>query len=65
MLDAGDAQARSVVRPTLQHWQVDPDLAGVRDPGLLAQLPAEEQKEWRALWADVAALLRKARGDRP
>jgi hypothetical protein len=35
------------------HWQEDTDLAGVRDAAALAQLPADERKEWRTLWARV------------
>jgi serine/threonine-protein kinase len=38
-------------------WQVDPDLACVRDPGELAKLPADERTEFVALWADVTAVL--------
>jgi hypothetical protein len=41
---------------TLQHWRLDSDLA---------KLPAEEQKAWGALWANVDALLQKAQGDGP
>jgi hypothetical protein len=44
----------------LAHWQQNPDLAGVREAKELARLPAEEQKAWRALWADVAALHKQA-----
>ncbi len=57
MLDAGDAQARPTVRQTLEHWYVDTDLAGVRDAGALAKLPESERAAWRALWAEVNALL--------
>jgi hypothetical protein len=42
---------------TLRHWQKDADLAAVRNPEALGKLPAEEQVQWRKLWADVAALL--------
>jgi WD40 repeat protein/tetratricopeptide (TPR) repeat protein len=48
------------VRRTMQHWQQDPDLAGIRDAATLAKLPAEEQAACKKLWADVQALLRKA-----
>jgi hypothetical protein len=34
-----------------------PELSGLRDPALLARLPAEERAAWERLWADVAALL--------
>jgi len=44
----------------LSRWRTDPDLAGVRDAAALAKLPAEEQKAFAQLWADVAASLKKA-----
>jgi hypothetical protein len=47
---------------TLTHWREDPDLAGVRDPGAPEKLPEDERHAWRQLWADVAALLRRAGG---
>jgi hypothetical protein len=34
-----------------------PRPAGLRDPGELNKLPADERKEYGALWADVAAVL--------
>jgi hypothetical protein len=52
--------ARKAVRRQMRHWQQDPDLVAVRDPQALGALPEEEQKEWRRLWADVEALLKKA-----
>jgi tetratricopeptide (TPR) repeat protein/tRNA A-37 threonylcarbamoyl transferase component Bud32 len=51
---------RFVVLSTLRHWQVDSDLAGIRDKESLAKLPAEEQKAWNELWADVAAALKES-----
>jgi hypothetical protein len=44
----------------LQHWQQDGDLAGLRDPDAQAPLPAAERAAWEKLWADVAALRKKA-----
>jgi tetratricopeptide (TPR) repeat protein len=41
---------------SLSQWQRDPDLAGLRDKAALDKLPAEEQKAFAQLWADVAAL---------
>ena len=38
-------------------WQTQNDLAGVRAPASLAELPAAEREEWRHLWADVNASL--------
>jgi hypothetical protein len=47
------------VRSTLRHWQVDPDLAGLRDKDALARLPEAERQACGKLWADVDALLRR------
>jgi serine/threonine-protein kinase len=55
-------QARPAVQRTLRHWQKDPDLAGLRDPGPLALLPQAERRAWRQFWAEVAALLRRTPG---
>jgi hypothetical protein len=65
VLESGDAKSRPVVAQTLQHWQADPDLAGVRDPEALAKLPEAEQAAWRSLWAEVDAVLARPRGGRP
>jgi serine/threonine-protein kinase len=53
-------QVRAAVRQTLQHWQTDRDLAGLRAATALAHLPPEEREACRQLWADVAALLKQA-----
>jgi hypothetical protein len=55
----GSAPAKAAVRRTLEDWQKDPDLAGLR-AAALAKLPEEEQKAWRKLWAEVKAVLKKA-----
>jgi tetratricopeptide (TPR) repeat protein len=52
-------------RTALAHWQKDPDLAGIRDAMPLAKLPAEEQKAFAQLWADVATLLKKTETPAP
>jgi Flp pilus assembly protein TadD len=59
LLDAGGPAARETVASNLRHWRADPDLAGVRDPEVLAKLPKAERKDWRALWADVDAMIRR------
>jgi hypothetical protein len=56
-LDKGAPQARPLVQRTLQHWQKDPALAGLRDRDALARLPEAERKAWQQLWQDVQALL--------
>jgi serine/threonine protein kinase/Tfp pilus assembly protein PilF len=45
----------------LMHWRQDYDLAGVRDKGPLARLPAAHRQAWQQLWADVADTLAQAR----
>jgi serine/threonine-protein kinase len=59
-LQSGQPADRAAVQPALRHWQQDTDLAGLRDAKALARLPADEQKAFAQLWADVAALLKKA-----
>jgi tetratricopeptide (TPR) repeat protein len=59
-LNAGKPPERKAVQQTLEHWQTDPDLAGVRDQAALAKLPEAERQEWAKLWAEVATLLAKA-----
>jgi tetratricopeptide (TPR) repeat protein/serine/threonine protein kinase len=51
---------RALVQQTLNHWQEDTDLAGIRDKDALAKLPAEERDDWQKLWAEVAEVLAKA-----
>jgi serine/threonine-protein kinase len=60
--EKGPSQVQQSIPKTLQHWKADPDLAALRDPAALTKLPADERKACRALWAEVAALLAKARG---
>jgi tetratricopeptide (TPR) repeat protein len=47
-------------REALRHWQKDADLAGLREKAALDKLPAAERDAWQRLWADVAALLKRA-----
>ncbi len=65
VLDAGPAEMKARVAPTLAHWKDDADLAGIRDPDPLSKLPEAEQKAWRALWAEVEALLKRAQRSAP
>jgi tetratricopeptide (TPR) repeat protein len=53
---------RAQLQQTLQHWQQDADLAGVRDHDAVAKQPADEREACQQLWADVAELLQKAQG---
>jgi tetratricopeptide (TPR) repeat protein len=56
----GPPAERARIPTVLAHWKVDPDLAGIRDPDALAKFPEAEREEWRKLWADVDALLKRA-----
>jgi tetratricopeptide (TPR) repeat protein len=63
-LETGNPADRAAALQALRHWQQDTDLAGIRQAAALAKLPADEQKGFAQLWADVAALLKKAE-DKP
>jgi serine/threonine-protein kinase len=63
-LDSRTAADRARVKNTLARWQADPDLAGVREPGALANLSADERKDCLALWEEVDLVLKRARGAR-
>ncbi len=61
-LDKGADPARLAtgVGNVLRLWQADPDLAGVRGPEALAQLPEAERQAWKKLWDDAADVLARA-----
>ncbi len=59
-LESGKPADRAEVQQALRHWQQDTDLAEIRDAAALAKLPAEEQKAFTQLWANVAALHTRA-----
>jgi tetratricopeptide (TPR) repeat protein len=60
LLAAADGQRREFIARTLEHWQQDSDLAGIRDPDALAKLKDGERKALSELWADAAALRGRA-----
>jgi tetratricopeptide (TPR) repeat protein len=55
----GRTDRRALVRLKLRPWLDDADLAGLRDPQGLADLPATERAAWQRFWAEVADLLRR------
>jgi serine/threonine-protein kinase len=59
-LNKDSAPARADVRKLLAIWRENPDLACVRDPRELNKLAEDEQREYRALWADVDAAYARA-----
>ena len=58
--DTGTAADRIQAQKTLAPWRDDPDLAGLRDPDSLQELPLAEGQDCQALWQELAALLRRA-----
>jgi hypothetical protein len=59
-LETGKPADRTTAPWAVGHWQKVTEVAGIRDAAALAKLPADEQKACTQLWADVAALLKKA-----
>jgi hypothetical protein len=60
ILETRSSAARACVRKTLMQWQIDPDMAGVRESSLIEKLPTAESGQWRALWDSVVNLLKRA-----
>jgi serine/threonine-protein kinase len=56
LTEQGDKDARRTVHQRLTPWLADAELASVREPQALQELPPDEQAAWRRLWADVDAL---------
>jgi serine/threonine-protein kinase len=52
---------RDGAREMLTYWQGDAGLACVRDPRELEKLPADERKEFVALWDEVAAVIARTK----
>jgi tetratricopeptide (TPR) repeat protein len=63
-IKADPAAHRDAARQSVGQWANDPDLARVRTPDLLEQLPAGERKEWAAFWGDVDAVLKQTASER-
>jgi len=49
------------VQQTLEHWQQDSDLEGIRDPAAVEKMPDAERRACEKLWADVGELLTKVK----
>jgi eukaryotic-like serine/threonine-protein kinase len=59
--EAGTPAVCAAIYKGMQHWQMDPDLAGIREETALAKLPEAERDRCRKLWADVEALQTKVK----
>jgi serine/threonine-protein kinase len=64
LLQSSKSADRTDAILSLGFWIVEPNVAGVRDVDALTKLPASERTAWTALWAELEALLAKARGER-
>jgi tetratricopeptide (TPR) repeat protein len=60
-LNSESLPTKAIVRKQMSRWQMDPDLAGVRELSAIHELPADEQPEWLALWKNVAHMLDRAK----
>jgi len=58
-LDHGPLADRLSVIRILTHWRADPDLAGLRDPDALDNVPLAESQECRKLLSDIDVLLKR------
>ena len=58
-LDNGSDQDLALAKRMLTHWQIEPDLAGIRDVKLLDGVSGEERNECFELWDEVSAVLRR------
>jgi serine/threonine-protein kinase len=58
-LDTYSKADRDITKKILTHWQIEPDLAGVRDLNALDELSAEERKECYTLWQEVGVVLQR------
>ena len=59
--DSGSRAARDSAKKVLTLWQVDPDLAGVRETSALDKLTADERRGCLALWKKVDEVLNRTR----
>lgn len=56
-LDSASQEKRALVIQTLKHWQVDLDLASIREEPALAKLSEGERTQWQRLWQQIDELL--------
>jgi serine/threonine-protein kinase len=59
-VENASSAVRAYAKTVLRRWQNDPDLAGLREPDAFAKLPTAEREQWRALWNEVTAVVRRA-----
>jgi serine/threonine-protein kinase len=62
-LESDSQASRGLAKEMLTLWLAEPDVARLREPGPLVNVPADERQEWTSLWGDVRLALEKARRD--
>jgi tetratricopeptide (TPR) repeat protein len=62
LLESNPADSAPAIVEAVQNWKTTRDLADVRAPHALENLPTAEQQSWREFWADADALIGKALG---
>ena len=65
LLGSGRPEDWTTAIGNLRQWRWDPELAGVRGPEALAELPEDERRRWRSFWAELDTLIKKAEAGRP
>ena len=56
-------ETRRRATDSFEQWQKDLSFAGVRDPGAIDAIPADEQDAWKAFWADLSAQIHAAQSE--
>jgi Tfp pilus assembly protein PilF len=59
--EKASAAQRAVILKRIQDWLVDSDVASLRDPAALIEIPAEECEKCLSFWADVLAFQARLR----
>jgi serine/threonine-protein kinase len=60
-LESDPQPSRDLAKEMLTLWLVEPDVARVREPGALINLPPSEREEWASLWGEVRRALEKVK----
>src|SRR5688572_7415831 len=58
-----DSASRDLAKEMLTLWLAEPDVARLREPGALIDLPNEERQEWTSLWGEVRLRLEEVKRD--
>ena len=59
VVETGPTEMKATIKPTLEQWKADADLAAIRDEKELTKLSEKERVAFKQLWNDVDQLLTK------